>query len=77
MNYTAFADMAERIGIAPRLLYPVKTVAKVLGVEPSTINDEITAGRMKYHLPPGRKQGRMIRGEWVDEWLKEGTHERA
>lgn len=71
---TTFAEMAERIGIKPRLLYPVKTVAQVLGVEPSTIYDEISAGRMRYHLPEGRKQGRMVRPEWVDEWIKEGTH---
>lgn len=77
MDCTTFEQMAERLGVKPRLLYTVKTVAQVLGVEPSTINDEIKAGRMRYHLPPGRKQGRMIRGEWVDEWLKEGAHEVA
>lgn len=71
----SFSQMLERLGIRPRIFYPVKTVAAVLGVPASTIVDEIHAGRMRYHLPQGRKQGRMIRPEWVDEWIEEGTHE--
>lgn len=71
---TTFAEMAERKGIEQSLLYQVKTVAKVLGVKTSTIYDEMDAGRMRYHLPPGRRQGRMVRPEWVDEWIEEGTH---
>lgn len=75
MHHTTFTEMAQQLGVRPRLLYPIKTVAQVLGVEPSTIYDEIAAGRMRYHLPEGRRQGRMVRAEWVDDWIKEGTHE--
>lgn len=74
---TTFADMAAQLGLRPRLLYSIRNVADVLGVDVSTINDEITAGRMKYHLPPGRIKGKLIRPEWVDEWLEDGTHERT
>lgn len=68
-----FAEMAERLGIRPRLLYPVKTVAIVLGIPPSSIQDEIRAGRMRSFLPEGRKQGKLIRPEWVDQWIEEGS----
>lgn len=75
-HHTAtFSEMVERLGMKPRLLYPAKVVANVLGVPGTTVIEEMAAGRMKYHLPQGRKQGRMIRPEWVDEWLEEGTHE--
>ena len=74
MEHTKFADMAEKIGVKPALLYPVKTVARVLGVEPSTVYDEIAAGRMRYHLPDGRVQGKLIAPEWVDEWIEAGAH---
>lgn len=71
---SGFSATAASLGIKPQLLYSVKTVAKVLGVKTSTIYDEMDAGRMRYHLPPGRKQGRMVAPEWVDEWIKEGIH---
>ena len=69
-----FLEAAASNGVPVRMFYPVKVVARVLGVPVSTLNDEINAGRMKYMLPEGRKQGRVIRPEWVDEWIKEGTH---
>lgn len=25
-------------------------------------------------LPEGRKAGRMVRPEWVEQWIEEGTH---
>lgn len=73
-GYPTFTEMVRELGIRPRLLYPVRLVSEVLGVKPSTLNDEIAAGRLRYHLPEGRKQGRLIRAEWVDEWLQAYSH---
>ena len=77
MNTTAFAELAAHAGLKPKVLYKVGEVARVLGVKTSTLYDEMAAGRMRYHLPDGRKQGKLIRPEWVDEWLEDGTHGRA
>lgn len=68
-----FAEMAEELGIRRRLMYPVSIVARVVGVPASTIWDEMAAGRMRYVLPEGRSKGKMVRPEWVDQWIEEGT----
>ena len=73
MNHSSFLEMAERLGIRPALLYPVSTVAMVLGVKTSTIYDEIAAKRLKCMLPEGRRQGKLIAPEWVDEWIEAGV----
>lgn len=73
---TTFADMAHELGLPKKLLYSPKEVSRVLGVPYSTVHDEMKAGRLKYHLPPGRKYGQLIKPEWVDEWIVGGTHER-
>lgn len=74
MKHTTFADIAAQQGIKPQLMYSVSTVSRVLGVDQQTLYDEMRAGRLAYHLPKGRRQGRMIRAEWVDQWIEEGTH---
>lgn len=70
----SFTDFADRKGVGAKMFYTVREVASVLGISDSTIRDEIHAGRMKYHLPAGRKQGKLIRPEWVDEWIAAGCH---
>lgn len=30
--------------------------------------------KLMYTLPEGRKVGRMVRPEWVEQWIEEGTH---
>ena len=70
-----FTELAKQFGFGNCVFMYVKDVARILGVSQQTINDEINAGRMKYHLPNGRKQGKLVRPEWVDEWIKDGTHE--
>lgn len=35
---------------------------------------ECKAGRLRSQLPEGRKVGRMVRPEWVEQWIEEGTH---
>lgn len=71
---TTFAEMAESLKMRRKLMYTLQEVSTVLGVEYGTLRDECTAGRLKYHLPEGRKQGMLVRPEWVDEWIEEGTH---
>ena len=69
-----FADFAASKGVGGKMFYTVAQVSDILGVPESTIRDEISAGRMKYHLPEGRKQGKLLRPEWVDEWIAGGVH---
>lgn len=74
---TTFADMARELGLPKKLLYSVKEVSRVLGVPCSTVYDKMKSGRMRYHLPPGRKYGQMVKPEWVDEWIAGGTHDQG
>lgn len=74
---TTFADMARELGLPKKLLYSAKEVSKVLGVPCSTVYDEMKSGRLRYHLPPGRKYGQLVKPEWVDEWIAGGTHDRG
>ena len=49
----------------------------MLGVPCSTVYDEMKSGRLRYHLPPGRKYGQLVKPEWVDEWIEGGTHDQG
>ena len=72
-----FSKMARECGFGGRVFMYVRDGASILGVSQQTINDEINAGRMRYHLPAGRKQGKLVRPEWVDDWIEAGTHDPA
>lgn len=74
---TTFADMARELGLPKKLLYSVKEVSRVLGVPCSTVYDEMKSGRLRYHLPPGRKYGQLVKPEWVDSWIAGGTHDQG
>lgn len=67
----SFRKMAERQGYSDRLLYDLKSVSHITGVPYYTLRDECKAGRLHFMLPAGRKQGKMCRPEWVDEWMRE------
>lgn len=73
----SFAEFAGHSGVGSKMFYTTKEVAQVLGISQNTVLAEIAAGRMRYHLPAGRKSGMLVRAEWVDEWIGEGTHVRA
>ncbi len=34
----------------------------------------LVLARLRSQLPEGRKVGRMVRPEWVEQWIEEGTH---
>lgn len=72
-----FAATAKELGIRPKLLYSMQEVAQITGVAYNTLRDECDAGRLEYHLPEGRRNGRLFRPEWVDEWIERGTHAAA
>ncbi len=55
-----FQQMADELGIRHKLMY--------------TLRIECKAGRLRSQLPEGRKVGRMVRPEWVEQWIEEGTH---
>lgn len=69
-----FRQIADRLEMKPKLMYSIREVALVSGVPYDTLLDECKAGRLKSYLPPGHKQRRVIRPEWVDEWIERGTH---
>ena len=71
----AFSAAVANVAAPAKVFYRMPEVAQILGVPQSTLDKEVQAGRLKYHLPAGRKQGRMFRAEWVDEWIERGTHE--
>lgn len=77
MEDSAFLAAAkQRPGYKPRVFYDLHEAASLIGVPYETLNKETNAGRLEYHLPRGRKQGKLVRPEWVDKWIEEGTHER-
>ena len=68
---TTFADMASELGLPKKLLYSVKEVSMVLGVPCSTVYDEMKSGRLRYHLPPGRKYGQLVKPNgWMNGSLE-------
>lgn len=69
-----FIDMASRAGIDLKPLYYASEVSAASGIPVRTINDEMRAGRLKYFLPKGRRQGRLIAPEWFDQWLEAGIN---
>lgn len=72
MEYMRFADVAQAQGLPLKLAYKASEVSKVLGIAVSTLDDEIKAGRLHSFLPEGRRCGRLIRPEHVDQWMLEG-----
>ncbi len=72
MEYMRFADVAQAQGLPLKLAYKVSEVSKVLGIAVSTLDEEIRAGRLHSFLPEGRRYGRLVRPEHVDQWLREG-----
>ena len=73
MNDTTFAEMAVKMGAPRKMFYYVAEVSAILGVPQNTLLSEIRAGRLRYMLPDGRRAGRLVRPEWVDEWIERGT----
>lgn len=68
-----FEEMARLRGLEPRMAYGVADVSRVTDVPRSTLYEEIKAGRLRCFLPAGRRQGMLVRPEWVDEWLDAGS----
>lgn len=74
MSSPNFADLANRAGLKIKPLYYASEVSRASGIPVRTINDEMRAGRLKFFLPKGRKQGRLIAPEWFDQWLEAGIN---
>ncbi len=70
---TSFRSAAEEMGLKHKLLYTLNEVSRVTGIAYSTLLDECNAGRLRFFLPNGRRQGRLVRPEWVDEWIDGGV----
>lgn len=65
-----FDEIARERGIKPKALYPVNEIAQISGIPYSTLIVELSSGRLKSTLPAGRKRGRLVRPEWVDDWIE-------
>lgn len=68
----AFADMVRAAGLPEKPFYTPAEISRATGVSRSAIYEEIAAGRLAAFLPQGRTR-KLIRPEWVDEWMERGT----
>ena len=68
-----FLDAVSGSGIEPKAFYSVPEVSTALGIPESTLRRELSSGRLRSFLPSGRKRGRLVTPEWVDEWIERGT----
>ena len=64
--------MARAVGLREKGLYKVSEVSLATGVPVPTLHAEVRAGRLASFTPPGRKRGRLVAPEWVDEWMRSG-----
>ena len=71
----SFVELAREAGFGGCVFMRPKDVGDLLGISESTVRKEIDRGRLKHHLPAGRVRGKLVHPEWVDEWIREGTHE--
>ena len=67
-----FQQMADELGIRHKLMYTLREASRVTGVPYDTLRIECKAGRLRSQLPEGRKVGRMVRPEWVEQWIEIG-----
>lgn len=72
MSDMSFLDMAIAAGLPRKSMYSIREVSFVTGVAKNTLSEEASAGRITTFLPPGRVRGRLLRPEWVDQWLMSG-----
>lgn len=77
MDSSTFTEAAVEMGLPRKLLYSVREVATVLGVPERTLYAGISAGEITVFFPGDRKYGMLMRPEWVERWIEEGTHERT
>ena len=77
MDSNTFTEVAVEMGLPRKLLYSVSEVATVLGVPERTLYARISAGEITVFFPGDRKYGMLMRPEWVERWIEEGTHERT
>ncbi len=68
-----FEEMREQLGLRPRLLYSLKTVAEVTGVPYDTLLKECKGGRLRNMQAGGPCGARRLKAAWVDRWIEEGT----
>lgn len=66
-----FEEAAEHVGFDKRMFYKVSVVSKVTGISADSIYDAINAGSLRAWKPPEYKQGKLIKAEWVDDWMKD------
>ncbi len=64
-------DFCEAAGVPMKASYKVKELAQLLDLDPHTIYDEISYGRLHAFMPRGMTKGRRIRAAEVNRWLEE------
>ena len=65
------ADFCEAAGVPMKASYKVRELAMLLDLDPHTIYDEISGGRLRAFMPKGVTKGRRIRACEVNRWLEE------
>lgn len=73
-TYPLFLALAEEKGIPRKLLYTPREVSKVTGVPYTTVIYACDRCKLRCSQPSGTKGRRLMRPEWIDEWIEEGTH---
>ena len=69
-----FQQMADELGIRHKLMYTLREASRVTGVPTTRCASSARRAACARSCPRGRKVGRMVRPEWVEQWIEEGTH---
>lgn len=63
-------EMAEIVGLPPKLTYTIAETAKYTGFTPTVLSDAIRSGELRGRIPRGNVRGRRIKPEDVDAWME-------
>lgn len=69
-----FRESAEAAGLDPsKMFYSPAEVAQVLGCSVEQVRGWVEEDLIEHMIPRGRKRRPMIKPQWVDEFIADGT----
>ena len=68
-----FKEMAEAAGLPAKAMYTIAEVASTMGIAASTVYDAARCRRLTTFTPGLGRRGKLVRPEWVDEWVESCT----
>lgn len=63
--------VAVENGLEPRMCYCVADAAKIIGLTPAVLREEIGTGRLRAFKPAGLKRESYIKVTEIDRWMEE------